>query len=335
MKVTYILYKLAIYVATFFVVITVNFILPRLMPGSALAVVISLIEGQNGVAATAGSSAMALEVSQLEAAFGLTPAPWYVQYAHYIQGIFTLNLGASITYYPTPVLSIILSGLPWTLFLVVVAAIIAFFLGSYLGSIAGFNRRSRKDLVILIITSILAALPSFVILMYLEMWLSVQHGIFLISFPSKINTSPNSIMALARFYTLPIIALMFTSLSGFVLGMRNNMLHTIRDNYVTYAEILGLDRNRIRKMVYKNSLLPNITAFAIILGLAISQSLTVEGLLTTPGVGFFFGLALTSKDLPLLQGIFLFIAIMLILSITVVEAIYTILDPRARVSESE
>ncbi|ADX83584.1 ABC transporter permease [Saccharolobus islandicus] len=321
--------------ATFFVVITVNFILPRLMPGSALAVVISLIEGQNGVAATAGSSAIALEVSQLEAAFGLTPAPWYVQYAHYIQGIFTLNLGASITYYPTPVLSIILSGLPWTLFLVVVGAIIAFFLGSYLGSIAGFNRRSRKDLVILIITSILAALPSFVILMYLEMWLSVQHGIFLISFPSKINTSPNSIMALARFYTLPIIALMFTSLSGFVLGMRNNMLHTIRDNYVTYAEILGLDRNRIRKMVYKNSLLPNITAFAIILGLAISQSLTVEGLLTTPGVGFFFGLALTSKDLPLLQGIFLFIAIMLILSIAVVEAIYTILDPRARVSESE
>ncbi len=316
-------------------VITVNFILPRLMPGSALAVVISLIEGQNGVAATAGSSAIALEVSQLEAAFGLTPAPWYVQYAHYIQGIFTLNLGASITYYPTPVLSIILSGLPWTLFLVVVGAIIAFFLGSYLGSIAGFNRRSRKDLVILIITSILAALPSFVILMYLEMWLSVQHGIFLISFPSKINTSPNSIMALARFYTLPIIALMFTSLSGFVLGMRNNMLHTIRDNYVTYAEILGLDRNRIRKMVYKNSLLPNITAFAIILGLAISQSLTVEGLLTTPGVGFFFGLALTSKDLPLLQGIFLFIAIMLILSIAVVEAIYTILDPRARVSESE
>lgn len=316
-------------------VITVNFILPRLMPGSALAVVISLIEGQNGVAATAGSSAIALEVSQLEAAFGLTPAPWYVQYAHYIQGIFTLNLGASITYYPTPVLSIILSGLPWTLFLVVVGAIIAFFLGSYLGSIAGFNRRSRKDLVILIITSILAALPSFVILMYLEMWLSVQYGIFLISFPSKINTSPNSIMALARFYTLPIIALMFTSLSGFVLGMRNNMLHTIRDNYVTYAEILGLDRNRIRKMVYKNSLLPNITAFAIILGLAISQSLTVEGLLTTPGVGFFFGLALTSKDLPLLQGIFLFIAIMLILSIAVVEAIYTILDPRARVSESE
>ncbi|AGJ63593.1 ABC-type dipeptide/oligopeptide/nickel transportsystems, permease component [Sulfolobus islandicus LAL14/1] len=305
------------------------------MPGSALAVVISLIEGQNGVAATAGSSAIALEVSQLEAAFGLTPAPWYVQYAHYIQGIFTLNLGASITYYPTPVLSIILSGLPWTLFLVVVGAIIAFFLGSYLGSIAGFNRRSRKDLVILIITSILAALPSFVILMYLEMWLSVQYGIFLISFPSKINTSPNSIMALARFYTLPIIALMFTSLSGFVLGMRNNMLHTIRDNYVTYAEILGLDRNRIRKMVYKNSLLPNITAFAIILGLAISQSLTVEGLLTTPGVGFFFGLALTSKDLPLLQGIFLFIAIMLILSIAVVEAIYTILDPRARVSESE
>jgi ABC-type dipeptide/oligopeptide/nickel transport systems, permease components len=322
-------------VATFFVVITVNFILPRLMPGSALAVVISLIEGQNGVAATAGSSAIALEVSQLEAAFGLTPAPWYVQYAHYIQGIFTLNLGASITYYPTPVLSIILSGLPWTLFLVVVGAIIAFFLGSYLGSIAGFNRRSRKDLVILIITSILAALPSFVILMYLEMWLSVQHGIFLISFPSKINTSPNSIMALARFYTLPIIALMFTSLSGFVLGMRNNMLHTIRDNYVTYAEILGLDHNRIRKMVYKNSLLPNITAFAIILGLAISQSLTVEGLLTTPGVGFFFGLALTSKDLPLLQGIFLFIAIMLILSIAIVEAIYTILDPRARVSESE
>ncbi|WP_338604711.1 ABC transporter permease [Sulfolobus tengchongensis] len=321
--------------ATFFIIITVNFFLPRLMPGSALSVIVSLIEGQNGVSATAGNTAVALEVKQLEAAFGLTPAPWYVQYWHYIQGIFSLNLGASITYYPTPVLSIILSGLPWSLGLVIAAAIVAFFLGSYLGSIGGFNRRTKKDVIVVIITSILAALPSFVILMYLEMWLSVDHGIFAINFPNNVGPNPSSVAALARFYTLPIVGLMFTLLSGFVLGMRNNMLHTLRDNYVTYAEILGLDSSKVRKIIYKNSLLPNITAFAIILGLAISQALTIEGLLSTPGVGFYFGLALTSKDLPLLQGIFLFIAIMLILSIAVVEFVYTLLDPRARVSESE
>ena len=310
---------------------------PRLMPGSALATIISLLTSSNGVSVTGagGSVFISMEIKQIEAAFGLTPAPWYVQYGRYLEGIFTGNLGVSITYYPEAVAKIISSGLPWTVGLVAVSAVIAFFIGSYLGSIGGFERRSWKDILIVMITSILVAVPAFVIIMYMEMFFSVDHGWLSISFPSKVALTPRSAEQFVRFYTIPIAGLALTLLSGFVLGMRNNMLHTVKDNYVTYAEMLGLDPSKVRKMIYRNSLLPNITGFAIILGLAIGQSLTIEGLLSTPGVGFYFGLGLTSKDLPLLQGIFLVIAIMLVVSIAVAEVVYGILDPRARLSQSE
>jgi peptide/nickel transport system permease protein len=112
--------------------------------------------------------------------------------------------------------------------------------------------------------------------------------------------------------------------------MRNNMLHTLRDNYVYYAELLGLSENTIRKIVYRNSILPNITGITLIIGLAISAALTVEGLLTIPGAGYFFGLSLTSRDLPLIQGYFLVIVVLLLVSIAIAEILYGLLDPRAR-----
>jgi ABC-type dipeptide/oligopeptide/nickel transport systems, permease components len=146
MKGGYFLYKLGIYVATFFLAITVNFILPRLMPGSALATIISLLTSSNGVSVTGagGSVFISMEIKQIEAAFGLTPAPWYVQYGRYLEGIFTGNLGVSITYYPEAVAKIISSGLPWTVGLVAVSAVIAFFIGSYLGEYRGFREEELE-----------------------------------------------------------------------------------------------------------------------------------------------------------------------------------------------
>jgi peptide/nickel transport system permease protein len=233
------------------------------------------------------------------------------------------------------VAQIISSSIGWSIAEVVIGSIVAFFLGNYLGSMAGYNRESWKDVaVVVIFGAVLAAVPTFAIIMYLEMWLSLDVNIFTIKFPSLSSLlSPQGIVAFLRFYTLPELALVLTLVSGFALGMRNNTMHTLRDNYVIYAEALGIRPKEIRRMVYKNSLLPNITGFALSLGLAISEALTVEGLLLIPGLGTYFGTALGNKDLPLFQGIFLVVAIMLIISIAVAELVYGYLDPRARLGQ--
>lgn len=325
-------YKLAVYIVAFFLAVTVNFFLPRLMPGSAISTLLVELEGAQGGFAASGTSSLFLqqEIKQLEVAFGLTPQPLPLQYLHYIEGIFTGNLGVSILFYPTPVAHVVFSSIGWSLGLVFVSSIIAFFLGSWLGAVGATRRRGKRDTTIVIAASILAAVPAFVILMYLEMGLSVNVGIFRISFPTSVGLNPKGIFNLVDFYTLPVIGLMLSLLSGFVLGMRNNMLHTLKDNYVFYAEALGFREGTVRKMVYRNSLLPNVTGFALSLGLAISSALTVEGLLSIPGAGYFFGLALTSKDLPLLQGFFFVIVLMLLISIAIVEVVYTAIDPRVR-----
>ena len=321
--------RIGIYVAAFFVALTVNFILPRLMPGSALVTLLTMLQGALSEAGVS-SSLVAAEIKQIEEAFGLVPKPWYIEYFDYIKGIFTGNLGVSITFYPTSVMHIVLPSMIWSIGLVVISSVLAFFLGSWLGSVAAMRRRGSIDTAVVVIASILATVPAFVTIMYLEMGFSVNMHLVSLTFPNIKTFSTKTLMELFNFYSVPVVGMVLSLLSGFILGMRNNMLHTMRDNYVLYAELLGFKSSTIRRMVYKNSLLPNITGFALILGLAVSSALTVEGLLTIPGAGYFFGLSLTSKDLPLIQGYFFVIVLMLLISIAIVEVLYGIIDPRAR-----
>ncbi len=321
--------RAGIYVAAFFVAITVNFILPRLMPGSALITLLTMLQGT--LSESGGSSALvAAEIKQIEESFGLVPKPWYIEYFDYIKGIFTGNLGVSITFYPTSVMHIVLPSMVWSIGLVVVSSVLAFFLGSWLGSVAAMRRRTATDALIVVVASILATIPAFVTIMYLEMGFSVNLHLVSLTFPNTRAFGTKTLMELLNFYSIPVVGMILSLLSGFILGMRNNMLHTMRDNYVLYAELLGFKNSTIRRIIYRNSLLPNITGFALILGLAISAALTVEGLLTIPGAGYFFGLSLTSKDLPLIQGYFFVIVLMLLIAIAITEILYGIIDPRAR-----
>lgn len=326
---TYVAKRISLYIIAFFVAITVNFILPRLMPGSALTTLLSLLQGAIGEYG-ASSALVSAEIKQIEEAFGLTPKPWYIQYIDYIKGIFTGNLGASIMFYPTNVAKIVFPSMVWSIGLVIASSVISFILGSWLGSIAAIKRRSMTDIIIVALTSILATIPAFVIIMYLEMGFAVNLKVVELTFPNIKTLNSKVILSLLNFYSVPVVGMTLSLLSGFVLGMRNNMLHTLRDNYINYAELLGFSKNTIRRIVYRNSILPNITGFTLTIGLAIGAALTVEGLLTIPGAGYFFGLSLTSKDLPLIQGYFLVIVILLLASIAIVDVLYGILDPRAR-----
>ncbi|QGA55316.1 ABC transporter permease subunit [Sulfolobus sp. E5-1-F] len=333
--VKYIVYKIVTYFVAFFIAITINFFIPRLMPGSALSTLIAALTGAAGgitsVTAVGGNGALiAQNIHYLEAEFGLLPQPWYIEYYHYILGIFTLHLGVSIEYYPLSVTKLIGSSIGLTLGEIIFASVVAYFLGSWIGSISAMRRGRKSDIILSIIFAIFITIPTFVLIMYLELIFSVDLRLVTISFPGFTNLSWRALLRLLNFYAIPMTSFIVSLIPGFMFGMRNTMIHTLRDNYASYAEILGFRKNNIRKMVYRNSMLPNITNFAITLGLGISSALTIEGLLAIPGTGYYFGNAITSRDLPLLEGIFLIIIIMLIISLAIVEIAYGILDPRVR-----
>ncbi|MEB3691180.1 MAG: ABC transporter permease [Caldisphaeraceae archaeon] len=331
--VKYIFSKILLYLTVFILALTVNFFLTRLIPGSAISTLLSALSGSSGALAASsvsgGSSFLVSNIHYLEAEFGLVPQPLYIQYYHYILGVFTGNLGISISYYPLTVANIIGSSLGITLSETFIAVIVAFFVGSWLGSIFAIRRAKISEISATNILAIFITIPAFVIIMYLELIFAVKLKLVSVTFPGM-SLSLIGIAHLVNFFAVPMAGFITSLVPGFYFGMRNTMIHALKDNYTQYSEILGFKKSTIRKFVYRNSMLPNITNFFISLGLGISSALTIEGLLGIPGSGYYFGNAIFSRDLPLLQGIFLIIVLMLIVSLAIVEIVYGLIDPRVR-----
>ncbi len=134
-----------------------------------------------------------------------------------------------------------------------------------------------------------------------------------------------------RHSVLPAVTLAVTTLSGWELGMRNNMINTLGEDYVTFAEANGL-RGRTVALLYaaRNALLPNVTAFGLQLGAVVSGSVLVEGVFSYPGIGGLLFIAVTNHDYPLMQALFLVITLTMLVAIFVVDLLYVRLDPRVR-----
>jgi peptide/nickel transport system permease protein len=127
------------------------------------------------------------------------------------------------------------------------------------------------------------------------------------------------------------VTLAVTTLSGWVLGMRNNMINTLGEDYVTFAEANGL-RGRTVALLYaaRNALLPNVTAFGLQLGAVVSGSVLVEGVFSYPGIGGLLFTSVTNHDFPLMQALFLVITLSMLVAIFIVDLLYVRLDPRVR-----
>jgi peptide/nickel transport system permease protein len=130
---------------------------------------------------------------------------------------------------------------------------------------------------------------------------------------------------------LPGLTLAITALSGWVFGMRNNMINTLGEDYVTFAEANGL-RSRTVALLYaaRNALLPNVTAFGLMLGAVVGGSVLVEGVYSYPGVGNLLYLAVINHDYPLMQALLLVFTLSMLVAIFVVDLLYPRLDPRVR-----
>ena len=324
----YVLRKVTLFIVTLWAAITLNFILPRLMPGSP-------VDAALGKLASAGVPITNAEKAAVEAQLGAPHTSIFVQYGDYLRNIVTLRFGTSFSFPSQTVALTIGKALPWTVVLVGATTVFAFVIGTLLGVYAGWHRAKFGDTSVTIAATFFGAFPPFWLGLLLLYWLAFKYGWFPIKGGYSPGTSPNwslSFLGDALDHSvLPALTLAITTLSGWVFGMRNNMINTLGEDYVTFAEANGL-RSRTVALLYaaRNALLPNVTAFGLMLGAVVGGSVLVEGVYSYPGVGNLLYLAVTNHDYPLMQALLLVFTLSMLVAIFVVDLIYPRLDPRVR-----
>ncbi|MBM7654964.1 ABC transporter permease [Neobacillus cucumis] len=321
----FILKRLGFFVLSLWAAITINFILPRMMPGNPADIMFAKFKGQ-------------LDPASMEAmkkAFGLTDKPIIIQYFEYLKGLFTGQWGLSFGNYPTPVIDIIKSSLPWTIGLVGLATILAVFIGTSVGIYISWKRQGLLDNTLPILTMGIQALPYFwVALLFLFIfgfklnWFPMNHGYDDGLVPGFNWTFISSVIFHGF---LPGLTILLGSLSGWLVGMRNNMINTLGEDYVVFAEAKGVSTSRLMfTYAARNAILPQLTSFAIAIGNVVSGSILTEQVFSYPGIGGQLTNGVLQEDYPLIQASFLLIAVAVLVANLVVDLLYSRLDPRVR-----
>jgi peptide/nickel transport system permease protein len=324
---SYLARRFGFYLVTAWAAITMNFFIPRLMPGNPAQILVSRMSAQGPVAPGLYHA--------LQVAFGLnTNSSLLTQYFQYWGELFHGNLGISITYYPSTVTSVIATALPWTIGLIGMSTIIAFVLGTGIGTLAAWRRGSWLD-VALPTTAFLQALPYFWLgLVAIEIF-AVKLGWFPISggYDTGIATAFGGafIGSVSYHAVLPATTIVLASMSGWMVGQRNVMITTLDQDYVLVAQAKGVSQRRVMIMyAARNAILPNFASFAVALGLVVSGALLVELVFSYPGIGYVLLSAVNNEDYPLMEAIFLIITLAVLAANFMADLVYVLLDPRAR-----
>ena len=323
----FLLQRVAFYLFTAWAAITLNFFIPRMVPGDPVQSLISRNQGR--ISADA--------IASLRVLFGLdSDSSLWEQYVAYWGQLLRGDLGLSFTFFPAPVSEVIGSSLPWTVGLVGVTTIVSFLLGTALGVGAGWRRGSWID-GLLPATPFLSSIPYFW-LGLVAIALFAGPGSF---FPSSGGYEPGLVPAFDAYFIpsalqhsiLPAATILVSSMSGWILSMRNMMVTVASEDYITVAHAKGLSERRVAlSYAARNALLPNVSGFALSLGFIVGGTLLVEIVFSYPGLGFQLFQAVGSKDYPLMQGIFLIITISVLVANLLADVAYLLLDPRTRKS---
>ena len=275
----------------------------------------------------------ALKAAELTQEFGLNQ-PIQVQFLKYLEGLFQLNFGDSYEY-QQPVYNVVMSRLPWTVFLIGTATVITAIIGLVIGLVSAYHHGKKLDLSNITVSMVLWTVPYFWIAMIMLWFFGVDLGWF----PMTNNLSFNAATEGAFQYfldvishaALPIISIVITTYAQYMLIMRSTTLDVIREDFVTVARAKGLTTNRILfRHVAKNAILPMITMIALNLGYVVSGAILVEIVFTYPGVGLLIFQAVETHDYPLIQGTFFILALAVISVNFLADILLAVVDPRIR-----
>ena len=316
----FILRRIGFYLIAAWASLTLNFLMPRLMPGDPASVIFARAQGR-------------MEPESIEAmkrAYGLSNDPLPIQYWHYIKSTLSGDLGTSFVYFPAPVTEVIGTGLRWTLLLGLTAVILAFIIGCTLGVLGAWSRGGLFDSIFPPLLLFIGSFPYFWLATLALFFLGFQWDLFPLRHAYAAGLSPEwsweFVSSAIRHLILPAGTVLLVSIGGWVLGMRNAMISTLAEDYVVMAEAKGLSERRVMfAYAARNALLPNVTAFGMALGFVLSGALLTETVFAYQLLNAVRGL-----DYPLMQGLFLMITMAVLAANLLVDLLYVRLDPRVR-----
>lgn len=321
----YILRRLGFYLIALFAAITLDFFLPRLLPG----------DPATAILAPMGSRMTDTQIQALREVLGLSDAPLIQQYFTFLSHVLQGDLGVSYASFPAPVIDVIATGFKWTLLLGISSLTISAIIGHLIGILGAWRRRSMFDIVMPPLFNFIGAFPAF----FLSLTVLFIFGMKLHWFPIKhayddmLIPGFNSeyILSILKHLVLPLTVSVLVTLQIWIQQMRNVMVSVLAEDYITMAEAKGLSQNRIMfGYAARNAILPSVTGFGIFFGSILSGQMLIEQVFSYPGLGFLMVRAVGARDYPLMGGLFIGITVGVLLMNFLVDILYTRIDPRVR-----
>jgi peptide/nickel transport system permease protein len=320
--------RLGFYVFATWVALTINFLLPRLMPGDPVAGLLQHLSSSQ-ISANPGI------VQEYETLLGGSHNSIWHDYVTYLNRIAHFDFGISTSNYPTHVSEVVGRTLPYSMFLVGVAFLLAFALGIAIGMVAAWRRGRFVDTVFVPTFMALSAFPAFftallgLYLFGLKLhWFPIQHA-----YDSGITPGFNwtFLSSAFRHAQLPILVVVGAYAGGWVLNMRTVMINTIGEDYVLMAQAKGLhDRRVMTRYAARNAILPPLNGFAPLFASAIGGLVFVEYIFSYPGAGYTLQQAVLGNDYPLAQAILVVLSVCVIAANLIMDILNLVLDPRLR-----
>lgn len=312
------------YLFTILVVLSLNFVLPRAMPGDPFLI----------LSAEHGEEIARFSPAQEEAyrrQYGLD-RPWPVQYASYLGGLVRGDLGYSI-YYNQGVTDILLARLPWTLLLVLSAVFLSTLAGCLLAGLSASFRDSALDRLLYPLMVAVAEIPAFLLGLVLLFTLAAGLQLFPLSGAMTHFADHGSLWGkaadIARHAALPVLTLTLVRTGSMYLLARNAMITVLTRDYIRTARAKGLSPLRIfARHSLRNALVPIVTRVFLSLGGLVGGAILVENVFAYPGLGRLMRESVMVHDYPMIQGIFLLVTVTVLSANFLADLVYKRLDPR-------
>jgi len=328
MYLDYIARRFGVMLLVIFLAVSINFLIPRLMPGDPVEAQLMQLLSQGG----GNLGDIAAMVDSYRARFGLDQPLWR-QYFAYWESVLTFDLGFSLANYPERVASAISGALPWTLGLLGTATLISFVFGTLLGGLMGWPQARRAWRIFGSGVLLLSSIPYFLIGMVLLYLFVIVWPVFPAGGGLPFGQTPGlnwqTVQGIAWHAALPLASIVLAETGAWAIGMRGMIVSVLGEDHITLAEAKGLRPGRIfNRYAMRSAMLPQVTRLALAMAHIVSGAILVEVIFSYPGVGFRLFQAIQAKDFFVIQGIVLMLTVTLAVATFILDLIYPLIDPR-------
>lgn len=322
--------RLLFYAVAAWAAITVNFFLPRTMPGDPAT---SLFAKQAGMLQPA-------QLESLKKAYGLTGGSLWSQYLTYLANVGRGHFGVSLSQFPVSVTTVIEQGLVWTLILGLAGLFLGFAIGTSLGALCAWRRGGVLDSVLPTLFMFIGSFPYFFLALLAVYVLGVKTGWFPQSYAYEFGLTQGWNLPFVRsvlwHLVLPVTSIVLVSVGHWLMSMRNTMIAVLAEDYLMMAEAKGLAQWQILlRYAARNAILPSVTALGLGIGFIFSGQILTEIVFAYPGLGYLLFQSVTSLDYPLMQALFLMITLGVLLANFLIDFVYVLIDPRTRGAQAQ